>query len=147
MKTLLMIPVLSLSFMNHEKPLRLTTAKHDVTSIASKEISFSNSSNNQPEPSGGNMSYIIFKNQEYCRVELKDFEFDAPFNVVSATVLFSGTNFKYVETGYIKSNSLLPLKDLMKRCAPGTIVVFDEVKVKGPDNQVRPIAGATFRLF
>ena len=142
-----MIPVLSLSFLGNEKSLDFSNSKHALSHEANKTISLSNSTNTQPDPAGGNMSSVIFKNQEYCRVELKDFEFDAPFNVVSATVLFSGTNFKNVETGYITSNSLKPIKELMKRCAPGTIVVFDDVKVKGPDNLVRPIAGATFRLF
>jgi hypothetical protein len=78
--------------------------------------------------------------------ELKDFEFDVQFNVVSATVYFSGTNFKNVETGFIKSNSLKPIRTMMDRCAPGSVVVFDNVKVIGPDKIVRPIPGTSYML-
>ena len=100
------------------------------------------------QPGGGNekMLAVVFRNQEFCRAELKDFEFDAPFNVVSATVYFSGTNFKNVEKGTITSNSLKPIRSLMTRCAPGSMVIFDNVKVVGPDKLVRPIQGLSILL-
>lgn len=103
--------------------------------------------NSQPDDSWGRMSATIFKNQEYCRVELKDFEFDVKFSVVSATVYFSGANFRGVEKGVINSSSLKPLSALMSRCIPGSMVVFDDVKVKGPDNEIRTIPGVAYRLF
>lgn len=93
------------------------------------------------------MSVVEFKAQDYCRIELADFEYDVHFSVVGATVYFSGTNFSHVEMGKITSNSLAPIKSLMKRCAPGSIVVFDDVKVVGPDKEVRTIAGKTWILF
>jgi hypothetical protein len=98
----------------------------------------------------GGSSYIrsiIFKNQDYCRAELKNFEFNAKFTVVSATVYFSGTNFSGIKTGFITSNSLQPVKHLMNQCLPGSIVVFDEVKVKGPDSLVRTIPGVSLVLY
>ncbi|MBK8495296.1 MAG: hypothetical protein IPL50_09890 [Chitinophagaceae bacterium] len=88
----------------------------------------------------------MFSGQDFCRAEVKDFEWEVPFRIVSATIYFSGTNFKNVETGYISSSSLKPIKNLMDRCAPGTMVVFDNVKVKGPDEQVRSVPGPSFRL-
>ena len=93
------------------------------------------------------MSAAAFKNQEYCRVELKDFEFEVQFNIVSAKVYFSGANFRGVETGAITSSSLKPVKDLKARCTIGSIVTFDEVKVIGPDNKIRTIPGATYILY
>ena len=103
----------------------------------------------QPDPNQGvgKMRSVVFKSQEYCRVELKDFEFDIHFSVVSATVYFTGANFKGVEKGFIVSNSLKPIKNLIDRCQPGSIVVFDDVKVKGPDNEIRTIDGVTYQLF
>ena len=93
------------------------------------------------------MSATVFKYQDFCRAELPDeFPFDAKFSVVSATVYFTGANFKGVEKGFITSNSLKSVEDLKKRCIPGSIVIFDDVKVKGPDNEVRTITGATFIL-
>jgi len=88
----------------------------------------------------------VFRAQDFCRAELKDFEFDAKFRIVSATIYFSGTNFKNVETGFINSNSLKPIRKLMDRCAPGTMVVFDNVKVIGPDELIRSVPGPSFRL-
>lgn len=103
----------------------------------------------QPDPNQGvgKMRSVVFKSQEYCRVELKDFEFDVHFSVVSATVYFTGTNFKVVEKGFIVSSSLKSIKPLMDRCQPGSIVVFDDVKVKGPDNEIRTIDGVTYQLY
>ena len=103
--------------------------------------------NFQDQPGDGKMRSIVFKNQKYCRAELKDFEFNAHFSIVSANVYFSGTNFKNVERGAITSSSLKPIGDLMTRCAPGTIVVFDDVKVIGPDKQIRTIPGLSLLLF
>jgi hypothetical protein len=100
----------------------------------------------QPSPENEKMLAVIFRAQDFCRAELKDFEFDVQFNVVSATVYFSGTNFKNVETGFIKSNSLKPVRSMMDRCAAGTLVVFDNVKVLGPDKQVRPVQGTSYLL-
>jgi hypothetical protein len=93
------------------------------------------------------ISCVEFKNQDYCRAELENFDFDAHFTVVSATVYFSGANFKNPEKGFITSNSLKPIKYLMTRCAPGSFVVFDEIKVKGPDNNVSTIQGLSLSLF
>jgi hypothetical protein len=92
------------------------------------------------------MLAVIFRAQDVCRAELKDIEFDVQYNVVGATVYFSGTNFRSVETGFINSNSLKPIRNLMARCAPGTMVVFDNVKVIGPDKQIRPIRGTSYLL-
>ena len=100
----------------------------------------------QAEPGQEKMLAVVFKAQKYCRAELKDFEFDAPFNVVGATIYFTGTNFRNPEKGFITSNSLKPVSSFMERCVPGTIVIFDNVTVIGPDKEKRPIAGATFLL-
>lgn len=105
-----------------------------------------NETGSQPEPESEKMLAVTFRSQNDCRVELKDFEFDVEFNLVSATVYFSGTNFRGVETGYITSKSLKPIKSLMARCAPGTMVIFDNVKVIGPDNKIRTIQGTSYML-
>ena len=102
----------------------------------------------QEKDEPGRMRSVVFKNQEFCRAEMpKDFEFDVTFKVVSATVYFFGANFTGVEKGTISSNSLKPIKHLMDRCIPGTRVIFDEVKVIGPDKKVRAIAGMNLLLY
>ena len=103
--------------------------------------------NFQDEAGSGKKRCVEFKAQEFCRAEVPDFDFDAPFTIVSATAYFSGANFTSVEKGYIKSASLKPIKSLMDRCLPGTRVTFDDIKVKGPDNIVRTIQGVSWLLY
>lgn len=97
--------------------------------------------------SEGKLSVKAFQAQEYCRVEVPDFEWEVHFRVVSAEIYFTGPGFRGVEKGTLSSNSLKTIKPYMDRCQPGSIVIFDNVKVVGPDNFLRPIAGLTLRLY
>lgn len=102
----------------------------------------------QDKDEPGKMRSIVFKSQEYCRAEIPyEFEYDVRFNVVSATVYFTGANFTGIEKGTINSNSLKPIRHLMERCIPGTRVVFDNVKVVGPDKKIRTIPGINLQLY
>lgn len=116
----------------------------DYLSIGSNTKSYKAGS--QPGNEHEQMLAVTFRSQNVCRAELKDFVFDIQYNIVSATVYFSGTNFRGVETGYITSSSLKPIRSLMTRCAPGSMVVFDRVKVSGPDNEIRTIQGTSYML-
>lgn len=99
-------------------------------------------------PGGTRMTAGNFKNQSFCRADLENFDFDAKFEVLSATVYFTGTNFAgNVASGTITSNSLAPLSGYMSRCAPGSSVIFDNVKVKGPDGRIRTIQGVGVSLY
>jgi len=92
------------------------------------------------------MPTVSFKAQDFCRAELEAFDFDTKYSVVSATVYFSGANFANVQTASINSNSLAPIKALMARCGPGSVISFDNVKVSGPDGQ-RTIDGKSIALY
>ncbi len=92
------------------------------------------------------MPSVEFKNQQFCRAELENFDFDLKFNVVSATVYFSGANFPNVATTAITGNSLGSLATFISRCGPGSVVTFDNVKVQGPDG-VRGIDGKSIALY
>ena len=141
MKTALILSLLSIGALQPNN--KLNHSQKPVSAITD------NANGKELQLNGGNckMSVVEFKAQDYCRAELANFEYDVHFSIVSATVYFSGTNFSHVETGTIKSSSLAPIKNLMNRCAPGSIVVFDDVKVVGPDKEVRTIAGKTLILF
>ena len=95
----------------------------------------------------GRISAVEFKNQNYCRAELEDFDFDAKFSVVSATVYFTGANFPTTKIGYIYSSDLKTIKELKEKCTVGSIVIFDDIKVLGPDNLTRTIQGVTYKLY
>ncbi len=90
---------------------------------------------------------VEFKNQQFCRADLGDeFLFDLKFNVVSATVYFSGANFPNVTTGTITGNSLAGISALMARCGPGSSITFVNIKVQGPDG-VRSIDERAITLY
>ena len=92
------------------------------------------------------MPSVEFKNQQYCRAELENFDFDLKYAVVGATVYFSGANFPNVAQAQITGNNLAPLDQLIKRCGPGSVVTFDNIKVNGPDG-ARVIDGKSFALY
>ena len=92
-------------------------------------------------------SVVEFKNQKFCRVELEDFDFDAKFTIVGATVYFSGANFVAVQQRKITSSDLKPFADLQDKCKPGSIVIFEDIKVKAPDGEVRTIQGVSYTLY
>ncbi|MDQ6843683.1 MAG: gliding motility protein GldM [Bacteroidota bacterium] len=96
---------------------------------------------------GGRVQSVVFKNQQYARAELKNFDFDARFSVVSATVYFNGANFPSVQTATISGGNLGGISSLLAKCVPGTGVYFDNVKVQGPDGVVRSIPGPGFILY
>lgn len=96
--------------------------------------------------SGGRIQSVVFKNQSFARADLKNFDFDAHFNIVSATIYFSGANFANVQSAEIHSGSLEGVRNQLQRCIPGTSVTFDNVKVQGPDGVVRSIPGPGFIL-
>jgi len=148
MKLLFLLPFFGIAM--------LTDSSNPVTNIsaASKSVDLSIMDSakglligSQAEPVSQRMAVAVFKSQQYCRAELKDFEFDAHFIIQSATVYFTGTNFSAAAKGTITSSSLKPISNFMQKCAPGTIVMFDDVKVIGPDKQARTIPGITITLF
>jgi gliding motility-associated protein GldM len=96
---------------------------------------------------GGRVQSVMIKNQQFCRAELENFDFDARFSVVSATVYFSGANFANVQTATLTGNSLAGIQGQLAKCIPGTSITFDNVKVQGPDGTVRVIQGPGFILY
>ncbi len=92
------------------------------------------------------MPSVEFKSQSFCRAELENFDFDLRFNVVSATVYFSGAGFSNVVQANINGNNLASLQQYMQRCIPGSVITFDNVKVQGPDG-VRTIEGKSIALY
>ncbi len=97
--------------------------------------------------SGGRMQSVVFKNQQFARADLDNFDFDARFSVVSATIYFSGANFPSVQSATISGGNLGSLSAQLQKCIPGSSVTFDNVKVQGPDGAVRSIPGPGFILY
>lgn len=148
MKQLILLPLLSIGILqaNQSAGTKKSVASPPSFSYTSgKEKSLTIGT--QVEQGNTKMSAAVFKAQDFCRAELKDFEFDIHYSIVSAVVYFTGANFKDVVKGTINSSSLKPIKSQMERCVPGSIVIFDEVKVMGPDNKLRTIQGVSLVLY
>jgi len=92
------------------------------------------------------MPSVEFKNQQFCRAELEHFDFAANFNVLSATVYFSGAGFPNVAQATISGNSIASLSTYLQRCIPGSVVTFDNIKVTGPGG-ARTIDGKSYALY
>ncbi len=97
--------------------------------------------------SGGRVQSVVFKNQQFCRADLENFDFDARFSVISATVYFSGANFPNVKEANLTGGNLSSISGDLARCIPGTSITFDNVRVQGPDGTVRTILGPGFILY
>ena len=97
--------------------------------------------------SGGRIQSVVFKNQQFARADLENFDFDARFTVVSAVVYFSGANFPSVQSATINGGNLSSIAAQLQKCIPGSSVTFDNVKVQGPDGGVRSIPGPGFILY
>lgn len=96
---------------------------------------------------GGRVQSVVFKNQQYARAELKYFDFEYRYNIVSATVYFSGANFPSVASAAISGGNLAGIQAQLQKCIPGTSVTFDNVKVQGPGGPVIGIPGPGFILY
>lgn len=93
------------------------------------------------------MPTVEFKNQQYCRADLENFDFDLKYSVVSANVYFlGGSGFPSVVPAKITGNNFGSIANLIQRCTPGTSISFEDIKVSGPDG-VRSIEGRTFQLY
>jgi hypothetical protein len=91
---------------------------------------------------GGPIDANRFRLQKGVAAELLDFVFEGvKYDVVSYTAVFTGKGFEQegvavaeVAGPYFNAEAL----GYLRRCVPGTIVVIDEIKVRGPGG-VRPL--------
>lgn len=88
---------------------------------------------------GGKMLSNVFRGQQFVRAELENFDFDARFSVTGATIYFNNPGDRNVKQVTINSGSLAPAAEYMKTLAPGSSVIFDNIKVVGPDGVTRTI--------
>jgi len=96
---------------------------------------------------GGRVRSVEFKNQQFARAELENFDFEYRYNIIGATIYFSGANFPSVQTATISGGNLAGINAQLARCIPGTAVTFDNVKVQGPGGPVLSIPGPGFILY
>lgn len=84
---------------------------------------------------GGPIPANVFRVQKGVAAELRDFVFEGvKYDVVSFTLYFTGKGFEEnIGLAEVVGFYFSPeAKALINRCQPGTTVVIDEIKVKGP---------------
>jgi gliding motility-associated protein GldM len=97
---------------------------------------------------GGKMQAVVFRGQQFVRADLENFDFEARFSVTGATVYFTNPGDRNVKQVSLTSGSLAPAAEYMKTLAPGSTVIFDNIRVVGPDGQPRTIQNPPgFSLF
>ncbi|MBK6634102.1 MAG: hypothetical protein IPG38_07080 [Chitinophagaceae bacterium] len=91
---------------------------------------------------------MFFRGQQFVRADLENFDFEARFSVTGATVYFTNPGDRNVKQVSLSSGSLAPAAEYMKTLAPGSTVIFDNIRVVGPDGQPRTIQNPPgFSLF
>ena len=97
---------------------------------------------------GGKMQAVVFRSQQFVRADLENFDFLAKFNVTGATIYFSNPGDRSVKQVSLTSGSLGPASAYMQTLVPGSTVIFDNIRVVGPDGQPRTIQNPPgFSLF
>jgi gliding motility-associated protein GldM len=99
---------------------------------------------------GGRMPVNAFKAQAGVRADLKDFVFEGvKFDIVGYTVYATGAGF--LENPGISQNPgayFTPQsKGIIERFRPGTTVVLDEIRARGPGGDTRNLPTMAFNLF
>lgn len=97
---------------------------------------------------GGRLQAVIFRNQQFVRADLENFDFEAKFAVTGATVYFNTPGDRNVKSVTLTTGSLAAAKAFMDQLVPGSTVTFDNIRVVGPDGQTRTIQNPPgFSLF
>ena len=83
---------------------------------------------------GGIMGVNEFKAQAGVRAELENFVFEGvKFNVTDFTIVFTGPG---MPEGFafrnVSGNRFEPVRDLVEKCRPQTVVTIDNIKASGP---------------
>jgi gliding motility-associated protein GldM len=97
---------------------------------------------------GGKMQAVVFRGQQFVRADLENFDFEAKFSVTGATVYFTNPGDRNVKQVSLTSGNLGAAAEYMKTLGPGSTVIFDNIRVVGPDGQPRTIQNPPgFSLF
>ena len=78
---------------------------------------------------------------------MKDFDFEARFNVVSFDFMLSSKGEIFSSRGNTGPSLNTKIKNLLKRAKPKDIAIFNKIKVRGPDGQTRTLPSLTFNII
>ncbi len=95
--------------------------------------------------SGGKMSSSQFKAMGGVRAQLKDSDFDSPFQVISYTIAGNGAGFQQY-TPVNVNGAQWGSNAVITQCKPGSTVFIDDIIVKGRDGRQRKLPSIAFQL-
>jgi gliding motility-associated protein GldM len=133
------------------KPTQTGPATVSIT-VDGKSFSFPIRCKLLPDPvplvgtqSGGKSSSASFKQMGGLRAQLKDSEFEAPFQIISYTLAGNGAGFQQytpvqINGGPWGSNAVI------SQCKPGSTIFIDDIIAKGPDGKSRKLPSIAFQL-
>jgi gliding motility-associated protein GldM len=87
--------------------------------------------------SGGNTSAANLRGQDYVYAVLKDFDFDAKFNVTRFTLLIAKPRQDVIQLSASSGQLSGAMHSAMNIVTPGTTVVFKDIIAVGPDGRQR----------
>lgn len=96
---------------------------------------------------GGSVKAATFKVQRGMLAELENFDFDIKFQVVSYEMTYAAARQDLLSTTADGPLFTQKMMDYLSKAKPGDIFYFDKIKVKGPDQVVRPLPGIVFKLI
>lgn len=102
------------------------------------------------QSSGGRIATNALKAQQGVRADLRDFVFEGvKFDIVSYVFYATGNGF--AEGPGVSQNSgpyfNADSKRFLEKCRPGSTVVIDEIKARGPGGDIRVLPTMAFNLF
>ncbi|HSU51246.1 MAG TPA: gliding motility protein GldM [Segetibacter sp.] len=101
------------------------------------------------QSSGGQIATNAFKAQQGVRADLRDFVFEGvKFDIISYVVYATGAGF--LENPGISQNAGAYFnegsKRILEKCRPGSSVILDEIRARGPGGDTRTLPTMAFNL-
>lgn len=96
---------------------------------------------------GGKVATATFKVQRGVIADLADFVFDVRFLVVSFELTYAAKRQDLIIEKATSGAFTSKMLELMSRAKPGDTFYLDEVRVKGPDGQIRKLPSASYSLI
>ncbi len=69
------------------------------------------------------------------------------YEVTEATVYFSAAGFPKIKYSTLNGNELIKLKEYVENCIIGSVITFDNVRVKGDNGYYATVDGLSIQLY
>jgi gliding motility-associated protein GldM len=96
---------------------------------------------------GGKVPAAQFKVQRGVIADLADFVFDVKFQVVSFELTYAAKRQDLITKKATSGAFTSEMLELLNRSQPGDVFYLDEVRVKGPDGQIRKLPSIAYTLI